>query len=278
MQPTPSAAPDRLVPRPAAEADAAELRREILARLDGRPGFAVIGGLDGDAGPERELAFAKACSWFGELLPQDAHGTLVRHVRDRGTRIGEGRSRYADSREGGSLHTDGAEAPPPVPDYFALLCVRAAAEGGALQLVHVDHVVEALEERPDALEVLRRPFHFDRRGDERPGEPPTTAKPILFEEDGVACATYLRQYVEAGHARPDVPDLTPLQVAALDALDEVLASPSLVTEQTMQPGQLAIINNRRLFHGRTAFIDHPEPERARLLYRAWLRRRTTDAR
>jgi hypothetical protein len=35
---------------------------------------------------------------------------------------------------------------------------------------------------------------------------------------------------------------------------------------------MLFVNNRWLLHNRTAFADHPEPERRRHLVRLWLRR------
>lgn len=260
-----------------------ELREEVAEALirdvhEG-PGVLVLGGFECLADDEEALrrAFLTGSRLFGDLMPQNASGELLREVRDRGTRIGEGRTtRYSDSRFGGSLHTDGAEAPLPVPDYFTLLCVHQAALGGALQLVHARDVVRELKDRPEVLDVLRQPFHFDRRGDEGPGEPPTTPKPVLFADGDVPGdslgVTYLRQYIEVGHARPGVPDLTAAQVDALDALDALLADPDLISQDRQQPGELAVFNNKRLLHGRTEFTDHGDGDRSRLLFRTWIRR------
>ena len=37
-------------------------------------------------------------------------------------------------------------------------------------------------------------------------------------------------------------------------------------------GDMYFLNNRWLLHNRTAFVDHPEPERRRHLVRLWLTR------
>ncbi|MBQ0825161.1 TauD/TfdA family dioxygenase [Streptomyces tagetis] len=255
---------------------AADLAAAVDRHVRKGPGFLVLAGFERLAEQEDRLrrAFLAASRLFGELSPQNGRGELLREVRDRGTRIGEGRTaRYSDSRFGGSLHTDGAEAPLPVPEYFALLCVRQAARGGALQVIHVRDLTERLARRPGVLDTLRGPFHFDRRGDESPGEGPTTPKPVLFDDgEGGLGVTYLRQYIEAGHAHPGVPGLTAAQSAALDALDELLADPSLITEDVQRPGELVLFDNHRLLHGRTEFTDHTDADRSRLLFRTWIRR------
>jgi alpha-ketoglutarate-dependent taurine dioxygenase len=63
-----------------------------------------------------------------------------------------------------------------------------------------------------------------------------------------------------------------------DQLDEIALRPylpdvlDLRAEFTMQPGEMFFINNRWVLHNRTAFEDHPEPERRRHLVRLWLER------
>jgi alpha-ketoglutarate-dependent taurine dioxygenase len=233
-------------------------------------GIAVLTGLEGEDGESLRSAFTRVCSAFGDLMAQDGDGTLIREVKDRGAALGEGQgTRYADTRTGGDFHTDGAEAPLPVPASFALQCVRPAQSGGELVLIPLPRILEQLD--PETEEVLRRPFHFDRRGDERDGGDPTTLKPILFEDEtGRTSVTYLRRYIEVAHARTEIPDLTKSQVDALDAFDELLEDPDLTVHDRLAGGELALIDNLHTLHGRTEFVDFPDPSRSRLLYRAWI--------
>ena len=60
-------------------------------------------------------------------------------------------------------------------------------------------------------------------------------------------------------------------MAALDALTTIINDPALYTEFHFEPGQMQILDNRRLGHKRTAFEDWPQPERKRMLIRLWLR-------
>lgn len=253
--------------REAARADLAPLVRE---HLDDGAGVLVLTGLPADR-ERAERAVLRATRLIGEPLPQNREGTLVREVRDRGLSISQrGRTRYSDSRFGGDLHTDGAEAPLPAPDVFTLFCVRQSLRGGALQCLHVRDVVRALE--PEVLETLRAPFRFDRRGDQQPGEDPTTAKPVLFTQRERPAITYLRSYIEHGHDHPHVPSLTGAQRTALDALDALIASSTTLLTGKLREGELALFDNLSLLHGRTEFTD--EPDHARLLLRTWIRRTT----
>lgn len=247
-----------------------ELRRLVAEYVDAGVGVLVLTGLPVD--PEAaERALVRLSRLVGEPLPQDAEGTLVRRVRDRGTAIGEGgRARYSDSRFGGELHTDGAEAALPAPDLFTLLCVRQSTVGGDLQFVHLREVVAALADQPDVLATLRSAFHFDRRGDQAAGEPSTVEKPVLFEQDGRQAITYFRRYIEKGHTWPSVPSLSTAQRRALDALDASVASGAHTEIGKLRPGELALFDNLSLLHGRSEFRD--EPGNTRLLLRTWIRR------
>ncbi|WP_329560605.1 TauD/TfdA family dioxygenase [Kitasatospora sp. NBC_01266] len=247
--------------------EAADLCRTAEAALESFPGYVRVRGLGILPPDQLGDALTALSALFGRLIEQDREGTVVRRVEDRGTKIGEGtRARYADSRFGGSLHTDGAELPQPVPGRFALLCVRQAPVGGELNLVHLAQ----LEPRLTAAERarLRRPFHFDRRGDQDPTEAPTTEKAILFDAGGTTGVTYLREYVELGHEHQHAPPLASADRAALDALDAALGADDLRLTIRLEAGEAAIFDNLRLLHGRTTFED--DQHRRRLLLRTWI--------
>ena len=50
-----------------------------------------------------------------------------------------------------------------------------------------------------------------------------------------------------------------------------MEAPELGKTFDFKPGQIQILNNRRIGHRRTAFVDWPEPEKKRHLIRLWLR-------
>jgi alpha-ketoglutarate-dependent taurine dioxygenase len=170
-----------------------------------------------------------------------------------------------------SFHTDNSFGDE-VLDYVGLLCLQPARSGGLSQLVSGFAVLSEIQARdPQALDVLSRPFHVDRRGGIRPGESATVQYPVIAHRDGELLLRYLRYWIEVGHEKATQP-LTPAQRSALDTLDEVLREPRLRVEFHLRPGDMFFINNRWLFHNRTAFDDDSEPDRKRHLVRLWLRR------
>ncbi|MFF1340772.1 TauD/TfdA family dioxygenase [Streptomyces sp. NPDC058290] len=246
------------------------IRQYVRRHLNARPGYFVLGGLD-HLTEEQARRFTVAVSRLaGDLLPQDGAGALLRDVRDRGVRLGEGATgRYSDSRQGGSLHTDAAHRPGRLPDIFTLFCFRQASSGGALVTVHVSDLLEILRAHPEELAALRLPVHFDTR-DDTPGVPLTTERPVLEFRGGRERMYYLRDYIEIGHRHPHVPPLTPEQVKALDLLDSLLDRRDLQTHGRLAPGEMIFIDNRSIVHGRTAFDDEKPVDGGRLMLRTWI--------
>jgi hypothetical protein len=245
--------------------------RPIRDALEGQRGFAVI------TGPPPEAAFPQECvalywlvgQMLGEPMAQNVEGVLLYDVRDTGRQVAEG-ARFSVTNYESSFHTDNSFGDA-VLDYVGLLCLCPARSGGLSQVVSGCAVHDCLRrESPDVLEVLSRPFHFDRRGGVRAGETPTARFPVLAQTERGPLFRYLRTWIEAGHEKAGEP-LTREQVQALDVLDGVLTRPGLRAEFALKPGEMFFINNRRVLHNRTAFEDHAEPARRRHLVRLWLR-------
>ncbi|MGW8727374.1 TauD/TfdA family dioxygenase [Streptomyces sp. NPDC055808] len=262
-------AEERGEPDPRHEEFALRLRAHAAERLDRRPGCFVLTGLGGLSFAAARHFTVAASRMLGDVMPQDFTGALVREVKDRGVRLDRATARYSDTRQGGNLHTDGFHRPGTVPDYFTLFCVRQAARGGSLVMVHVQDVLAELRARPDVLDVLSRPFHFDTRAD-TPDAPRTVERPVLDFADGSARVHYLREYVEAGHRQEGVPPLTPEQTAALDHLDALLEREELHTLGRLRPGEMVFIDNRSVIHGRTPFEDGEAASEARMMFRTWI--------
>ena len=239
-------------------------------------GLAVVENVPvgGDTASTHEAALTiSRC--LGRLLPQDGDGALIREVRYRGKHLGEGATgRYSDSREGGNFHTDGPHRPDTAPEWFSLLCVRQARSGGGLILVLASQIIERLDGETAA--VLQQPFLFDQR---EAGTSPVSRPVLQQDADGEWRVNYLREYIELGHRHPDGTPLTDAQRDALDRFDAVIAelveAPDRI-EIKLEPGQYALIDNRRLLHGRTAFGDDPT-DLDRLMIRTWIRPAQLDA-
>ena len=248
--------------------------QDALDVLEQGCGFVVLEGLPVERWSVEE---ATAVYWelgrlLGEPVTQNVQGTLLYDVRDTGQDVRYG-ARFSVTNAESSFHTDNSFGSVMV-DYVGLLCLKTARRGGLSQIVSGHAVRERLRRAaPDVLQTLALPFHVDRRGGVQPGEAPTIRFPVMHGEGDALECRYLRYWIEAGHEKASEP-LTPEQVRALDALDAVLADPSLRAEFDLRPGDMLFVNNRWIFHNRTAFDDHLELERKRHLVRLWLRRRS----
>ena len=169
-------------------------------------------------------------------------------------------------------------------DFVGLMCLRQAISGGETLLVSPLAVYNRLlAEHPEHLEALHAGFPYDRKGEEGPGEPPISEKPIpLFHtaSDGTVSARYARSYITRAEQRTGR-KLPPDQTAALDAFDRLALDPALLVEFHLQPGDMEFANNYTVFHARRAYQDHADPARKRMMLRLWLQndglRRIEDA-
>jgi hypothetical protein len=257
---------------------AAELAR-VGHELEHGRGVVLLRGLPVERYTEEEL---RQLYWgigvhLGTPRYQNAHGELIGEVRDELKRYGEVRqpavpasapgepvtSRYK-ARSSGPLrfHTDRC-------DVVALLCVRKARAGGISKVVSSLAVRNAiLARRPDLHALLRQDYHRTREGEEAGGERSVYAMPVFGLRDGLFTSQYSRTFVEAAQRVAGVPPMRAAQDAALDLLAEV--AQELCYEMTLEPGDIQLLNNHVIYHGRTAYEDADGADGDRLLFRLWL--------
>ena len=211
---------------------------------------------------------------LGTALFQNARGEAMGEVRDE-TRIadktfdpteeGKVASARARSRSTGPLrwHTDRC-------DVIALLCVRNAMEGGVSKLASIPAIHNTmLVRRPDLLELLCRDYWRSRPADEdgMPGGN-VFAMPVFgFAGDRIT-SQYSRTYVEQAQEVAGVPKLTAAQNEALDMLAAVAEEQCL--HSAFEAGDIQLLNNHLIYHGRTAYADDAPSGQDRLLLRLWL--------
>jgi hypothetical protein len=238
----------------------------MLDEVMNRRGFVLIKGLPIERWTKRQaaVAFLVIGVQLGKLRMQNAQGHLLGHVRDLGRSSHDPNTRIYQTRERQTHHTDSC-------DVVGLMCLRTARSGGLSSLVSSTTIFnEMRRRRPDLLSVLMQPIETDRRGEVPDGCKPYFNIPVFNYHDGLVSAIYQRQYIESARRFPGVPPLTPLQIEALDLLDELANDPKLNLTMELEPGDIQLVHNHTILHDRTAFEDYPEPERKRHLLRLWL--------
>ncbi|MGZ0186401.1 MAG: TauD/TfdA family dioxygenase [Alphaproteobacteria bacterium] len=242
------------------------------AALDHGLGFAVIDRLDVS---NREIAtklYWLLMSMTAPLVAQKHDGTMVYDVVDNGAATAPGngvRASKTSQRQG--FHTDNAFNMPP--DYVALCCLQTAKEGGLSGLISFQTVYNRLiaEESPEVAARMFEPFWFDRQLEHGPDESPLTRHPAFWPhpEGGIDIA-FSPRLVRQGAAVHGEP-LDEQAEAALSAIARITEDEALAFSFEFEPGQIQIVNNKRLGHRRTAFVDWPDADRRRHLVRLWMR-------
>jgi hypothetical protein len=239
---------------------------DILDEVMNGRGFVLIKGLPVERWSRREaaVAFLTIGVHLGKLRMQNAEGHLLGHVNDLGRSSSDPNTRIYQTRERQTHHTDSC-------DVVGLMCLQQAKSGGLSSLVSSTTIFnEMRRRRPDLLSVLMQPIETDRRGEVPEGSKPYFNIPVFNYHDGFVSAIYQRQYIESARRFPEAPPLSPLQIEALDLLDQLANDPKLNLMMELEPGDIQLVHNHTILHDRTAFEDYPEPERKRHLLRLWL--------
>ncbi|MFK3732329.1 TauD/TfdA family dioxygenase [Streptomyces sp. NPDC088090] len=159
-------------------------------------------------------------------------------------------------------HMDRGEGPRP-PRLLALLCIRSAAEGGESLLASGPALHDRLAvERPEALRELYREFRFGR------GRDFDRVRPV-FQRDGRALRVhYNRYWIDRGQEETGVP-FGPERRGALRAMEALLEDPAMVKVLPLRPGDLLLVNNGAVLHGRTPFRNGAAQPTRRCYARVW---------
>jgi hypothetical protein len=249
-------------PLPALAPRLAAIRQELLR---GR-GFVLMRGI-----PIERYSIAEAATIYwgigthlGKAVSQNAKGHVLGHVRDLGYDLRDPNVRTYQTTKRQYYHADSC-------DIVGLLCLRTAKWGGLSSIVSsVTAYNEMLARHSDLVGTLFEPFYVDRRGEVPAGMLPYYLLPILNYHAGLLTSYYVRRYIDSAQRLPEVPRLTPRQLAALDAFDALLDDETLHLKMDFEPGDIQLLHNHQILHDRTEYEDWPEPERKRHLLRLWL--------
>jgi Taurine catabolism dioxygenase TauD, TfdA family len=205
------------------------------------------------------LEIGEALSNYGRLFD----------VKDRGEDYRNSAAPVSMTREDTSFHTD-SSARDVEPDEVGLLCLHAAAQGGESMVSSAATAHDALlAEAPQALALLYRDYCRDvvTPGTERNLDRIRDNRFPIFRRDGDAPTfRYMRYWIERAHALIDEP-LDAARIDAFDRLDAALADSRHMLSFTLQRGEMLWVDNRRMAHNRSAFVDHPT--RPRTMVRMW---------
>lgn len=235
--------------------------KKVKKALTEGPGFAILTGLpmDGLAREDIDLLYTAVATMFGDITLHGGKNKLVWEVTPN-QEVGERQRTFSELPYEAPLHTDSSFLRRPE-DYFALLALREAEDGGNSIVIPIRQVLKELAREargPAVIKTLKQPFPFELHAayDSQAGLPNAVrviTAPILEKGPKIR---YRFDSIEAGlHHRPDL--ATPERVAALHYFDAFIRR-FLNSNQAglrLRRGDMLIGNNRTVLHARTAFLD-----------------------
>jgi Taurine catabolism dioxygenase TauD, TfdA family len=259
--------------------DAAAFFDEVREELENGSGMVKVCGLDVSRYSQEQLRrvwWGIGCH-LGTPMYQNRRGEVMRDIRDEGMGVGaklygatidaSGKaflSSGARTLSSGQLrfHTDRC-------DVVGLLCVRQASEGGVSKLASSATVYnEMLRRRPDWHALLCKPIPRSRFGEEAGGEHVAYDLPVFGVRDGKLTSHFSLTYIENAQMLPSVRRLSDAEHEAIQMLMDV--AEEVCFEMRFAPGDMQLLNNHVIYHGRTAFKDNASTGEERLLMRLWL--------
>jgi hypothetical protein len=229
-------------------------------------GFQVVTGVPVGEWSEAD---ASLCFWclglhIGRPGAQNPQGDLLGHVRDTGEDASDPFVRLYRTAANIAYHCDAA-------DVVGLLCLRAAKSGGASRIVSSVAVHdEVARRRPDLVARLYEPFLLDIRNEDVSGALRYLPIPPCRFAGGRLRTFFHSDYFRSVVRHADVAAFTDTERALLDLYEEIAGQPELYLDMDLAPGDIQWLSNHSILHARTAYEDHPEPERKRHLLRLWL--------
>lgn len=260
---------------PSAEAFFDDIREE----LENGSGMVQMRGLDVSRYNHEQLRriWYALGSHLGSPMFQNRRGEVMREIKDVGKDVSVQLYGASVDASGEQFLSSGARTLSPGQlrfhtdrcDVVGLLCVRQASEGGVSKLASSVTVHnEMLRRRPDLHALLCKPIPRSRFGEEAGGEHVVYDLPIFGVRDGKFTSHFSLTYIENAQLIPGVRKLTDGEREAIQMLMDVAEEQCF--EMRFAPGDIQLLNNHVVYHGRTAFKDDANTGRDRMLMRLWL--------
>ncbi len=237
----------------------------MLDRLRDGPGVAFYRGLPMD---ELSLMEAAVVYWaiglhMGVAQSNNPEGDMIGHVLDAGRDYDNPKHRGYQTSATMDYHCDQTDA-------VGLLCIHTAKSGGQSKIASSVRLYnEVQRRRPDLVDALTSPYCWTKHAEQDADERPWYESPVFNFLDGRLCTAFGPQHIMKGHALAEAPDMTPRQREAIDFVSALAEEHHAA--MSFRRGDIQFLNNYTVVHTRTGFVDWPEPERKRVLWRLWLR-------
>jgi hypothetical protein len=179
-------------------------------------------------------------------------------------KIQDDKLRYHQTNKGGSIHTDGPQHLN-TPKFLLMASISNNNKGGETIIVNGKKIFNYINrKKPKISKTLQENFFFERRGFNFKNN--NILKKPIFENNKVFSMRYLKEYIVTAYKILNK-NMTKEQISAINFLDKLLYSKKFQTRFKLNEGEIIIINNKVLAHGRTSFtINESKP---RKILRVW---------
>ena len=148
-------------------------------------------------------------------------------------------------------------------------CNKEATRGGYSILSSIEKIFSDLKKNDKkTLSILKQNFLFEKRGFYFKNQSKVHKKPIIEIYNKDLRFRYLRDYMHEAYKIKST-KLSKLQINALNKLDKLLSKKANQYLYKLYAGDVLLLNNYKLAHGRSAFNISNNNNRS--LIRVWFR-------
>lgn len=249
--------------------------RSILLKKLKIKNFLIIES-ENDSNIQKNIVNISKC--LGNLVSQNKNGIKLlkikpkKNIKTYNDKQKKKILRYHQTNLGGSIHSDGPQLDTP-PNYVAMACLNQAEKGGSSVLTDTRLIFRYLNNKnKEVLNILKKKFPFEKRGFSKNGKLSNRIifKPIFELKNRTLRFRYLRDYIESGYRSKNY-KITKQIKKSFNVLDSLLEKRRFIKKFKLNKGDILILDNRYMAHGRTKFQFDKKGHNSRVLLRTWIK-------
>ena len=249
--------------------------RSILLKKLKIKNFLIIES-ENDSNIQKNIVNISKC--LGNLVSQNKNGIKLlkikpkKNIKTYNDKQKKKILRYHQTNLGGSIHSDGPQLDTP-PNYVAMACLNQAEKGGSSVLTDTRLIFRYLNNKnKEVLNILKKKFPFEKRGFSKNGKLSNKIifKPIFELKNRTLRFRYLRDYIESGYRSKNY-KITKQIKKSFNVLDSLLEKRRFIKKFKLNKGDILILDNRYMAHGRTKFQFDKKGQNSRVLLRTWIK-------
>ena len=249
--------------------------RSILLKKLKIKNFLIIES-ENDSNIQKNIVNISKC--LGNLVSQNKNGIKLlkikpkKNIKTYNDKQKKKILRYHQTNLGGSIHSDGPQLDTP-PNYVAMACLNQAEKGGSSVLTDTRLIFRYLNNKnKEVLNILKKKFPFEKRGFSKNGKLSNKIifKPIFELKNRTLRFRYLRDYIESGYRSKNY-KITKQIKKSFNVLDSLLEKRRFIKKFKLNKGDILILDNRYMAHGRTKFQFDKKGHNSRVLLRTWIK-------